>query len=119
MNGKNCRHLPGYLAVFLFLFACHTTSAQKSASAVPLIIGSYQNATWDFTLYTEGMLTLEEKKDGRRIMKLIPLENLANKTPMDPSYMSTSVFIHLSSETSEGECDCIAGYSAPELFPFR
>lgn len=43
MNGKNCRHLPGCLAVFLFLFACHTTSAQKSASAVPLIIGSYQN----------------------------------------------------------------------------
>lgn len=67
--------------------------AQKSASAVPLIVGSYQNATWDFTLYTEGMLTLEEKKDGRRIMKLISLEDLANKTPMDPSYMSIDQFI--------------------------
>lgn len=67
--------------------------AQKMASVVPLIVGSYQNATWDFTLYSEGLLTVEDRGIGYRLMRLISLKDLARKTPMDPSYMSIDQFI--------------------------
>ena len=67
--------------------------AQKSASNVPLVVGSYQNATWDFTLYSEGMLTLDVKGDRVWDTKLITVKEMAEKTPMNPSYMSIDQFI--------------------------
>jgi hypothetical protein len=48
---------------------------------IPLIIASYWNATWDFTLYSEGMLTLENNQ-----VKLISLQQMAEKHPMEPAY---------------------------------
>lgn len=68
-------------------------SAQTKASKVPLIIGSYQNASWDFTLYSEGMLTMLPG-DGKRYAGLIPLTEMADKKPMDPTYMSISDYLH-------------------------
>jgi hypothetical protein len=63
-------------------------SAQEKASRVPLIIASYWNATWDFTLYSEGLLTLVENK-----VKLIPLAEMGSKIPMDPTYIGISEFL--------------------------
>ena len=57
--------------------------AQQMVSKVPLIFASYWNATWDFTLYSEGMLTLIQDR-----MKVFPIEEMAQKIPMDPRYMS-------------------------------
>lgn len=67
-------------------------AAQAKVSKVPLIIASYQNATWDFSLYSEGMLktTTENKKVK---IKLIPLSDMADKLPMEPAYLSISDFI--------------------------
>ncbi len=66
--------------------------AQRKVSRVPLIIASYQNATWDFTLYSEGFLTVLNS-DGKRYVGLIPLTEMADKQPMDPAYMSISEYL--------------------------
>jgi hypothetical protein len=57
--------------------------AQVMVSRIPLIIASYWNATWDFTLYSEGFLTLENNE-----VKLISLKQMGEKQPMEPAYMS-------------------------------
>ncbi|MCA1761068.1 MAG: hypothetical protein LC658_14975, partial [Bacteroidales bacterium] len=62
--------------------------AQKKVSRVPLIIASYWNATWDFTLYSEGMLAMENNK-----VKLISLEQMSDKQPMEPAFMSINEFL--------------------------
>ncbi len=63
--------------------------AQKKVSRIPLIIASYWNATWDNTLYSEGMLSIM----GKDRMKLISLEDMCDKVPMDPDYMSIREFL--------------------------
>ncbi len=63
---------------------------QKKASLIPLIIASYWNAKWDFTLYSEGMLGFNE---GPPVVKLLSLSTLCNKEPMDPSYMSVKEYL--------------------------
>jgi hypothetical protein len=35
--------------------------AQAKASKVPLVIASWQNATWDFSLYSEGNASVLHK----------------------------------------------------------
>jgi hypothetical protein len=63
-------------------------ASQQMVSKVPLVLASYWNATWDFTLYAEGMLS---RKNGR--MTVFPIEDIASKTPMDPAYMSVREFL--------------------------
>lgn len=62
--------------------------AQKKVSRVPLIVASFWNATWDFTLYSEGMLAMENNK-----VKLISLQQMSEKQPMEPSYMNINEFL--------------------------
>jgi hypothetical protein len=69
-------------------------SAQQTISKVPLIFASYWNATWDFTLYSEGMMTLYNNR-----MTVFPLEELCNKTPMDPQYMGIGEFVNSSGDS--------------------
>lgn len=64
-------------------------AAQQTVSKVPLIIASFWNAEWDFTLYSEGMLS---RHDGK--MTVFPIEDIMNKQPMDPAYMSINEFVH-------------------------
>ena len=66
--------------------------AQTKVSKVPLVIASWKNATWDFSLYSEGMLHSANvnKKKG---MKLISLDEIANKNPMEPKYLSIDDFL--------------------------
>ncbi len=66
--------------------------AQAKASKVPLVIASWQNATWDFSLYSEGMLQ-SVVKDNIKVQKLISLDDMAEKTPMEPAYLSIAEFL--------------------------
>ena len=51
-------------------------------------MASFWNAEWDFTLYSEGMLS---RHDGK--MTVFPIEDIVNKTPMDPAYMSINEYL--------------------------
>jgi hypothetical protein len=73
-------------------------SAQEKASRVPLVIASYWNATWDFTLYSEGFLTLVNNE-----VKLIPLAEMAAKKPMEPAYLSIPDFLANGENPVEGK----------------
>jgi len=66
--------------------------AQAKASVVPLFIGSWQNATWDFSLYSEGFL-YSAKIDNKKVQRLIPLTDMAEKTPMEPAYIGIADFL--------------------------
>lgn len=70
--------------------------AQQSVSKVPLIFASYWNATWDFTLYSEGMLTLHNDR-----MTVFPMEELCSKTPMEPKYLGIREFLKSNGVVSE------------------
>ena len=63
-------------------------AAQISVSRVPLMFASYWNATWDFTLYSEGMLAMENNQ-----VRLISLRAMSEKQPMEPTYMSIDEFL--------------------------
>jgi hypothetical protein len=63
--------------------------AQQTVSKVPLIFASFWNATWDFTLYSEGMLTLHNGK-----MTVLPIDEMMKKTPMEPRFQSISSFVN-------------------------
>lgn len=63
--------------------------AQVKVSRIPLIIASYWNATWDNTLYSEGMLSIM----GHDSMKLLGLKQFCDKKPMDPDFMSIKEFL--------------------------
>jgi len=66
--------------------------AQAKASIVPLVIASWQNATWDFSLYSEGMLQ-SVMVDNKKVQRLISLEDMAEKLPMEPDYVSIADFL--------------------------
>lgn len=66
--------------------------AQTKVSKVPLVIASWQNATWDFSVYSEGMLR-SVVKDNIKVQKLISLDDMAEKTPMEPAYLSIADFL--------------------------
>ncbi len=64
--------------------------AQSQVSRIPLIIASFWNATWDYTLYSEGFLSLMD--NGGKI-KLLSLKQFCDKRPMNPSYASIKEFL--------------------------
>lgn len=64
--------------------------AQKKAGRVPLGIASYWDARWDFTLYSEGTIGFN---NGSPAVKLLYLETLAVKEPMDPKYLSINQYL--------------------------
>jgi len=66
--------------------------AQSNASTVPLVIASWQNATWDFSLYSEGFL-YSTQINNKKAQKLIPLTDMADKSPMEPDYLSVAAFL--------------------------
>jgi len=76
---------------------------QAKASIVPLVIGSWQNATWDFSLYTEGFLYSTKNNDNKKVQKLIPLTDMADKVPMDPAYMSIADFLATENKIPKGK----------------
>lgn len=63
--------------------------AQRKVSKVPLILASYWNATWDFTLYSEGMMSILDQDS----MKLISLNDICTKKPMAPNYAGIGEYL--------------------------
>lgn len=63
-------------------------SAQQTVSKVPLIMASYWNAEWDFTLYSEGMLSRLNSR-----MTVFPIEQICNISPMDPAYIGVKEYL--------------------------
>lgn len=63
-------------------------SAQTKASRVPLVVASYMDATWDFTLYSEGFATLVTEDLG-----VVPLKSLSRQRPMEPSWVGVRDFV--------------------------
>jgi len=63
--------------------------AQKLVGKIPLILGSYWDATWDYSLYSEGMSSIL----GNKHTKLISLEQVAQKKPMDTTYIAVYDYV--------------------------
>ena len=66
-------------------------TAQSLVGRVPLILGSYWDATWDYTLYSEGMSSIM----GQDTTKLISLEQLIDKVPMDTLLLGVSKYVQI------------------------
>lgn len=64
--------------------------AQSLVGSVPLIVASYWNATWDYSLYSEGMLSIMRNDNET---KLISLKQLAEKIPMDTLLMGVKEYV--------------------------
>jgi len=62
--------------------------AYELASATPLRLASLFNATWDHTLYSEGMLAL-----GDRTMDYISVDRLIEREVLDPAYVSIADYV--------------------------
>ncbi len=62
--------------------------AYELASATPLRLASLFNATWDHTLYSEGMLAL-----GERTMDYISVDRLIERPVLDPAYVSITDYV--------------------------
>jgi hypothetical protein len=62
--------------------------AYELASATPLRLASLFDATWDHTLYSEGMLAL-----GDRTMDYISVDRLIEREVLDPAYVSIADYV--------------------------
>lgn len=73
-------------------------AAQKEASRVPLMVAAFWNATWDFTLYSEGMLAMENNQ-----VKLISLRAMSTKQPMEPTWMGIPEYLANAEKAAHGK----------------
>ncbi|MEM1158500.1 MAG: hypothetical protein AAF649_01540 [Verrucomicrobiota bacterium] len=69
-------------------------TALTHGSKMPLRLASFFNATWDFTLYCEGFMSNQAKSNPER---LITVNELIKKTPLEPDYLSIKEFVDLQS----------------------
>lgn len=65
------------------------------ASSTPLRLASAWDLRWDFTLYSEGFLSLNENEDDYEssTMDYISVDRLINRPPLDPDYVSVSDYV--------------------------
>lgn len=63
--------------------------AYQLASKVPLHIASLWDVAWDYTLYSEGFLSIEP--DG--VTNLISIKDLIDRKTTDPDYMNVRDFV--------------------------
>jgi len=66
--------------------------AQSLVGRIPLIVASYWNATWDYSLYSEGMISIMGEQDTTAI---ISLKQIAEKMPMDTVLMSVKEYVSI------------------------
>lgn len=65
--------------------------AQSLVGRIPLIVASYWDATWDYALYSEGLLSIMGQQDTTA---LITLRQIAEKVPMDTVLMGVQEFLN-------------------------
>lgn len=65
------------------------------ASATPLRLASAWDLRWDFTLYSEGFLSLNENEDDYEssTMDYISVDRLISRPPLDPNYVSVKEYV--------------------------
>jgi hypothetical protein len=64
--------------------------AYKLASNTPLTLASFFDFGWDFTLYSEGFLALNQKTGN---VEFINIDRLINRETLDPDYVSIKDFV--------------------------
>jgi len=69
--------------------------AYARASATALRLASAWDLRWDFTLYSEGFLALDENPDDyeRSEMAYISVDRLIDRAPLDPTYVGVRDFV--------------------------
>ncbi len=65
--------------------------AQRRASKVPLVIASFVNGWWDYTLHSESFTGFNV--DEAPSVKLISLKTLAERPPLEPDYISVADYV--------------------------
>ena len=60
------------------------------AGAVPLRFASFFDFTWDFTLYSEGFMALD---NNTKRVDYVSIDRLINQPPTDPDYVSVSEYV--------------------------
>ncbi|REL39008.1 hypothetical protein DYD21_03370 [Rhodohalobacter sp. SW132] len=65
------------------------------ASSTPLRLASAWDLRWDFTLYSEGFLSLNENEDDYEssTMDYISVDRLISRPPLDPNYVSVKEYV--------------------------
>ena len=69
--------------------------ASTLAGATPLRFASYYDYTWDFTLYSEGMMALQQRtrEDPRSGVYYISVDRLIRQPTFDPDYVSIADYV--------------------------
>jgi hypothetical protein len=69
--------------------------AYARASATALRLASAWDLRWDFTLYSEGFLALNENQDDYESseMEYISVDRLIERAPLDPDYVSVREYV--------------------------
>src|SRR5690606_28321292 len=63
-------------------------NAYSLASSTPLRLASLYNSTWDFTLYSEGFLALQDE-----VTRYISVDRLIKQPTLDPDYVSVADYV--------------------------
>ncbi|CAN5456386.1 hypothetical protein BH23BAC3_BH23BAC3_32630 [soil metagenome] len=79
------------------------------ASATPLQLASTWDLRWDFTLYSEGFLSLNENEEDYEssTMDYISVDRLINRPPLDPNYVSVKEFVETIQNGDSFEDDAV------------
>jgi len=69
--------------------------ASSLAGATPLRFASSYDYTWDFTLYSEGLMALlrRTREDPRTGVFYVPVDRFINQRPFDPDYVSVAEYV--------------------------
>lgn len=69
--------------------------AYALASSTPLRLASAWDVRWDFTLYSEGVLALNENEEDyeQSTMDYISVDRLIEQPPLDPNYVSVKDYV--------------------------
>jgi hypothetical protein len=74
--------------------------ASSLAGTTPLRFASAYDYTWDFTLYSEGMMALQRRSgdDQRTGVYYISVDRLTRQPPFDPDYVSVAEYVQTIAE---------------------
>jgi hypothetical protein len=70
--------------------ASHLLEASSLAGKTPLRLASDFDLRWDFTLYSEGMMALDDKT---KRVEYISIDRLIDQPPLDSDYLSVAVYV--------------------------
>ena len=74
--------------------------ASSLAGSTPLRFASAFDFTWDFTLYSEGMMALQRRSrdDPRTGVHYVSVDRLIRQPPFDPAYVSIAAYVQATVE---------------------